>query len=84
MEDKLVEMLVSARREQNITCEALCQGICTKDMYSKVERGDRVLDRIAIKRLLARLGVDNGSYEKYLEYTDYIVWKIRMDIINAI
>ena len=50
----------------------------------KVERGERVLDRMAIKRLLSRLGVDNGSYENYLEYADYIEWKTRMDIVNAI
>ena len=84
MDDKLLEMLGTARKEQNIASKLLCEGICTEDMYNKVERGERVLDRMAIKRLLSRLGVDNGSYENYLEYADYIEWKTRMDIVNAI
>ncbi len=84
MDDKLLEMLVNARKKRKITSRALSEGVCAEDMYNKVERGERVLDRMSVKRLLARLGVDNGSYENYLEYADYMVWKRRMEIINAV
>ncbi|MBQ9699420.1 MAG: hypothetical protein IJV71_02250, partial [Lachnospiraceae bacterium] len=42
------------------------------------------MDRVTAKRLLARLGVDNGNYEYYLEYPNYETWKRRKQIINAI
>ena len=79
-----MQMLAAARKKREKASEVLSEGICTKDMYNKSERGERILDRMKIKRLLARLGVDNGSYENYLEYADYIVWKVRMEIINSI
>ena len=42
------------------------------------------MDRITIKRLLARIGIDNADYEHYLEYSDFEVWQKRLKIINLI
>ncbi len=84
MEDIYVKMLVEERKRLGVSAKTLCDGICSEDMYYKVESGKSTIDRISIKRLLARLGVDNANYDHYLEYSDYIVWKNRMDIINSI
>ena len=84
MEDIFVNMLAEERERLGVSAKVLCDGICSEDMYYKVENGKSTLDRISVKRLLARLGVDNANYDHYLEYSDYMVWKNRMDIINSI
>ncbi len=84
MEDIYVKILAEERERLGVSAKVLCDGICSEDMYYKVENGKSTLDRISIKRLLARLGVDNANYDHYLEYSDYMVWKNRMDIINSI
>lgn len=84
MEDIYVEMIVEERNRLGITTTALCEGIYTADMFYLVEQGKRSMDRVTAKRLLARLGVDNANYEHYLDYTEYEVWKRRMELINSI
>ena len=84
MEDILIEMLEEARKRLDIHPKVLCRGICTEEMYYMVLDEKRTIDRVTIKRLLSRLGVDNGNYEHFLENEDYEIWRGRMNIINAI
>lgn len=82
--DTYTHILISERTKLNISSRMLCEGICSEDMYYKVENGQSSMDRISIKRLLARLGVDNGDYENYLDYDEYETWKKRKELINYI
>ncbi len=82
--DTYTDILISERTKLNISSRMLCEGICSEDMYYKVENGQSSMDRISIKRLLARLGVDNGDYENYLDYDEYETWKKRKELINYI
>ena len=84
MEDRMVDLLRHAQKDLNIKPEVLCNGICTEEMYHMVINGKRFFDRITIKRLIARVGVDNAIYGNYLHYPDYCVWLKRTRIINAI
>lgn len=79
-----VEMIIKERNRLGIPTTMLCDGIFTGDMFYLVEQKKRSIDRITAKRLLARLGVDNGDYEHYLYSDDYEIWKKRMQIINYI
>lgn len=81
---RIVEMLRNSRRTQNVNLEQLAEGVCTRSMLQKVEYGERTVNRNSLNRLLARLGVDQKKYEKYLYYTEYDEWKLKNDIINAI
>ena len=84
MEDRMIELLRHAQKELNIKPEILCKGICSEEMYHMVISGKRFFDRITVKRLIARIGLDNAMYDNYLHYPDYCVWVKRTRIINAI
>ena len=84
MNDSYVQMLINERRKQKVSMRQLCEGVYSVDMFHLVEKGQRSLDRVTAKRLLARLGVDNGNYEHYLEYSNYEMWLQRMRLINYI
>ncbi len=84
MEDRMVELLKHAQKKFKIKPEVLCAGICTEEMYHMVIKGNRFFDRITVKRLIARVGLDNALYDNYLHYSDYCVWVKRTRIINAI
>lgn len=81
---RVIELLHDSRRQRHVIIERLCDGICTKSMLEKVELGKRTLNRNYLNRLLARLGIDQRKYEKYLYYAEYSDWRERNDIINAI
>lgn len=84
MEDIYVKMIAEERKKMGIPIKDLCEGICSEDLYYLLENDKCSVDRITMKRFLARLGVDNADYEHYLEYPDYEVWQKRMKIIKLI
>ncbi len=84
MDSIYVKMIINEQNKQKVSSSALCEGIYSADMFQLVKKGKRSMDRVTAKRLLARLGVDNGNYEYYLEYPNYETWKRRKQIINAI
>ena len=84
MNEKLIRLLRDARKSSGATMGRVCAGICSESMYEKIESGRKSIDRESLKRLLARLGIDSGEYEHYLEYPDYDKWSHKMRIINRI
>ena len=84
MEDRMMELLRHSQKELGIRPKVLCEGICTEEMYHMVLAGRRYFDRVTVKRLIARMGLDNAIYDNYLHYSDYCVWLNRTRIINAI
>lgn len=77
-------LIRKAREIQDITMEALCKDICSFSMMGKSERGERLAGKELRDRILARLGVCSDGYENFLFYEDYLVWKRRQRIVNAI
>lgn len=77
-------LIRKAREIQDITMEALCKDICSFSMMGKIERGERLAGKELRDRILARLGVCSDGYENFLFYEDYLVWKKRQRIVNAI
>ncbi|MDE7185152.1 MAG: helix-turn-helix domain-containing protein [Lachnospiraceae bacterium] len=73
-----------AREIQHITLEDLCKGICSFSMIGRIERGERFPDKELRDRILARLGVCSDGYENFLFREDYLVWKRKQGIVNAI
>ena len=84
MSDVYVNIIMDARDKLGISVADMCEGVYTADMFYLVEHSDRDMDRVIAKRLLARLGVDNGNYEHYLDYPAYEAWRRRMRLINCI
>lgn len=77
-------LIRKAREIQGITLEALCRDVCSFSMMGKIERGERLAGKELRDRILARLGVCSDGYENFLFYKDYLVWKRRQRIVNAI
>lgn len=77
-------LIRKAREIQGITLEALCKDVCSFSMIGKIERGERLAGKELRDRILARLGVCSDGYENFLFYKDYLVWKRRQRIVNAI
>lgn len=77
-------LIRKAREIQDITMEALCKDICSFSMMGKIERGERLAGKELRDRVLARLGVCSDGYENFLFYEDYLVWKRKQRIVNAI
>ena len=84
MDNAYVQMIVDGRNKLGISTSKLCEGICTAEHFYQVEQGKRDIGRALSERLLARLGIDSGNYEHYLDYPDYEKWRSRMRIINSI
>lgn len=77
-------LIKKAREIQGITLEALCKDICSFSLIGKIEKGERLAGKELRDRILARLGVCSDGYENFLFYKDYLVWKRRQRIVNAI
>lgn len=77
-------LIKKAREIQGITLEALCRDICSFSLIGKIEKGERYAGKELRDRILARLGVCSDGYENFLFYKDYLVWKRRQRIVNAI
>ncbi len=81
---RIVKMLYNSRVERGASIPQLCKGVCSASMLEKIEKGSRNIKRNCLNRLLARLGVDQKNYEKYLGPKEYDEWKDKNDIINVI
>jgi len=63
-----VDTLIKSLREgQGLTQKKLCDGICSQDELSRIERGKRKPDWWTFERLMQRLGEDPQRY-----YTNYV------------
>ena len=84
MDNAYVQMIVDARNKLGVSTADLCEGICMPKHFYKVEKDERELSRTIAECFLARLGVDSGNYERYVDYPEYDIWINRMKIINCI
>ncbi|MCR4902620.1 MAG: helix-turn-helix domain-containing protein [Butyrivibrio sp.] len=74
---KLISVL---RKEQNITQQTICQGLCSKSKLSKIENGTQDGDILLVCSLLNRLGYSESIFdffgtpneEKYFSLLPYL------------
>ncbi len=84
MEDIYINMLLDTAKNKNVSLVKLCEGIYTGEMLYMVKNGTKTIDRVIIKRLMSRIGIDTGDYVSFLEYPEYDMWFMRLQIINDI
>ena len=84
MEDIYINMLLDTAKNKNVSLVKLCEGIYTGEMLYMVKTGSKTIDRVIIKRLMSRIGIDTGDYVSFLEYPEYDMWFMRLQIINDI
>ena len=68
------------RREQRITQEKLCHGLCSLSAFSRIEAGTRDMDLILEYRLLNRLGYFTDKYELYESPEEFIQMEQRWEM----
>ena len=63
----LAKLLKNIRTEENISLNDLSLGLMSVSQLSKVESGERTIDKNVRDRLLERLGIAKELYENLLD-----------------
>ena len=80
----LGKLLKNIRTEENISLNDLSLGLMSVSQLSKVESGERTIDKNVRDRLLERLGIAKEIYENLLDICDYEEWDYKRKILSAI
>lgn len=80
----LGKLLKNIRTEENISLNDLSLGLMSVSQLSKVENGERTIDKNVRDRLLERLGIAKEIYENLLDICDYEEWDYKRKILSAI
>ena len=80
----LAKLLKNIRTEENISLNDLSLGLMSVSQLSKVESGERTIDKNVRDRLLERLGIAKELYENLLDICDYEDWDYKRKILSAI
>ena len=80
----LAKLLKNIRTEENISLNDLSLGLMSVSQLSKVENGERTIDKNVRDRLLERLGIAKEIYENLLDICDYEEWDYKRKILSAI
>lgn len=76
--------MTAMRKGKNVTLEQLGWGLCSISMINRIERGERLPDKLMRDRLMDRLGVVNDGFEDFLFPDEYALWKERQNLLRAI
>lgn len=80
----LAKLLKNIRTEENISLNDLSLGLMSVSQLSKVESGERTIDKNVRDRLLERLGIAKEIYENLLDICDYEELDYKRKILSAI
>lgn len=80
----LGKLLKNIRAEENISLNDLSLGLMSVSQLSKVESGERTIDKNIRDRLLERLGIAKEIYENLLDICDYEEWDYKKKILSTI
>ncbi len=76
--------ITEMREKHEVRMEKLCEGLLELSFLGRFEKGERLPDKLTRDRLFARMGETADSYENYLHYDEYILWKLRQQLLQAI
>ena len=84
MNMELGNLFKNLRKQEHVTQDRLCQGICSKSMYSRFEKGERWLGKNKLDRLFSRLGLDPEKHTNILDRIEFEETEQKRDIIEKI
>lgn len=67
----LGERILRVRTSLGMTQEELCEGICTPETVSRIERGERAPKVAVYEQLMKKLGMEECRYYPFIESNDY-------------
>lgn len=56
--------LVATRQIHNVSLKQLAEGLCSESEMQRVEKGERLPEKLMRDRIVARLGISDDNYEK--------------------
>ncbi|MCI6065321.1 helix-turn-helix domain-containing protein [bacterium] len=78
------KLLKNIRTEENVSLDQLAMGFMSASQLSKIEKGERPIDKDIRDRLLERLGIARELYENLLDICDFEEWDYKKKILSAI
>ncbi len=78
------DFLTGMRTGKKVTLERLGYGLCSADMLSRIETGERLPDKLMRDRLMERLGFENDGFEDFLQPDEYGLWQTRERLLRAV
>ncbi|WP_300860071.1 hypothetical protein [uncultured Acetatifactor sp.] len=76
--------LAGMRKGKGVNLERLSSGLCSAEMLSRIEAGERMPDKLMRDRLMERLGFENDGFEDYLQPEEYEVWQTQEKLLRAV
>ena len=76
-------IIAKYRGKHNLRQQDICNGVCDRSTYIRVESGAQEVDFVVQETLLARLGQDAIDFEFMLDDDAYGVWSERLAIRSA-
>lgn len=76
--------LIATRQIYNVTLNQLAEGICSESEMQRIEKGERLPEKLMRDRIMARMGISDDNYEDYLQTEEYERWVLRKRILTGI
>lgn len=77
-------LIGNIRKEYKIGLEKLASGLCTPCLLTRIEKGERNVEKLLFESLYQRLGKYIGRFEMLLDADEYIKLEKRWKICNLI
>ena len=82
--NEFADLLKAQTKKRGVLIEALCEGLCSQSMFTRICNGERSADKLLRERLMQRLGLSDTRNESFLFRDEYEKWKLRQQILNCI
>lgn len=78
------KLLKNIRTEEKVSLDQLAMGFMSASQLTKIENGERPINKNIRDRLLERLGIAKELYENLLDICDFEEWDYKKKILSAI
>ena len=78
------KLLKNIRTEEKVSLDQLAMGFMSASQLTKIENGERPINKNIRDRLLERLGIAKELYENLLDLCDFEEWDYKKKILSAI
>lgn len=69
--------LIATRQMHGVTLNQLAEGLCSESEMQRIEKGERLPEKLMRDRIMARMGISDDNYEDYLQTEEYERWALR-------
>lgn len=78
------DVLRAQTGRKGVTVGKLCEGLCSRSMFTRICNGERTANKLLRERLMHRMGLSDTRNESFLFRDEYSAWKHRQQILDKI